>query len=171
MIFIYVFVGLILFILLLSGVMPGKYNVSQTIVINAETGKVFNHVANLNHYRDWNPWQRMDPATVSNVEGTPKSIGHKYSWEGKKTGIGSLTIRSISENRNIEFALEFIKPWKTKADDLWDFQDQQGSCSVTWRNTGELPWPMARLMGPMINKQLRNQFAQGLKNLKETCEA
>jgi uncharacterized protein YndB with AHSA1/START domain len=171
MIFLYVFAGFIALILLISFILPGKYKVEKSIVINAPVEKVFNHIANLNNYRNWNPWQRMDPATISDITGAPKSIGHKYSWQGKKVGEGSLTLRSISENNNIEFELEFIKPWKAMADDLWAFENVPGGCRVTWCNTGALPWPMARLMGPMISKQLNGQFIQGLNNLKESCEA
>jgi hypothetical protein len=42
---------------------------------------------------------------------------------------------------------------------------------VTWQNSGQLPWPMARLMGPMINKGLNKQFGIGLDNLKKLCES
>jgi uncharacterized protein YndB with AHSA1/START domain len=171
MIFLYVFLGFIAAMLLLSLILPAKYNVQQSAVINAPIGKVFDHVANLNNFRNWNPWQKMDPTTISDIEGNPKTTGHKYSWQGKKNGMGSLTIRSIVENKNIDFALEFIKPWKTKADDSWAFEETAEGTKATWRNSGELPWPMARLMGPMINKQLNYQFLQGLKNLKEACEA
>jgi hypothetical protein len=41
---------------------------------------------------------------------------------------------------------------------------------VTWQNSGQLPWPIASLMGPMINKNLNHQFEQGLNNLKKMCE-
>jgi Polyketide cyclase / dehydrase and lipid transport len=171
MIFLYVFFGFIAAMLLLSLILPAKYNVQQSTTINAPVTKVFDHVANLNNYRNWNPWQRLDPTATSDISGTPKTIGHKYNWYGKKIGMGSLTLRGIAENKNIDFALEFIKPWKSKADDSWIFEETTDGTKATWRNSGGLPWPMARLMGPMISKQLNHQFLQGLKNLKEACEA
>ncbi|MBK8952730.1 MAG: hypothetical protein IPM85_11025 [Chitinophagaceae bacterium] len=67
-------------------------------------------------------WQQSDPTTQSTITGTPHRTGHKYAWEGKKVGVGSLTL--LDENtRHIHFELEFIKPWKSKAKDNWLFEE------------------------------------------------
>ena len=85
--------------------------------------------------------------------------------------MGSLKISRI-DNKHIHFNLEFIKPWKSHAKDNWLFEEWgTGETKVTWQNSGDLPWPMARLMGPIINKNLNHQFELGLKNLKKICEA
>jgi ribosome-associated toxin RatA of RatAB toxin-antitoxin module len=167
----YILMGIVGLFFIIPAVMPGKYNVEKSIVINKTPDVVFNHVADLNHYRDWNPWQKMEPGAKANISGTPKTVGHKFDWEGKKIGTGSLTIRSLNPPHKAEIDLEFIKPWAAKADDNWTFEDlKNGSTKVTWNNQGGLKYPMARLMGPMINKNLNQQFEQGLKSLKEMCE-
>lgn len=98
-------------------------------------------------------------------------MGHKFAWDGKKIGQGSLTIKGFTAPQEITLDLEFIKPWKSIALDSWTFDDlHNGSTKVVWENNGPLTYPMARLMGPMINKNLNQQFEQGLKNLKELCE-
>ena len=43
---------------------------------------------------------------------------------------------------------------------------EAGETKVTWQNNGELPFPLARLMGPLLKKNLDKQFGEGLKNLK-----
>ena len=170
MILVYIIAGLIGLIFIIPAIMPGKYSVEKSIVINKMPDVVFDHVANLNHYRDWNPWQKMEPGAKANVTGTPKTVGHRFEWEGKKIGQGSLTIKSVNPPHKAEIDLEFVKPWKSKADDIWTFESQNGSTKVTWLNHGPLAYPMARMMGPMISKNLNYQFEQGLKNLKEMCE-
>ncbi len=151
--------------------MPGKYTIEKSIVINASPDRVYNNVADLNNYRDWNPWQKMEPGAKANISGTPKTPGHKFEWEGKKIGQGSLTIKALNPPYKADIELEFIKPWKSIASDNWTFEDlNNGSTKVTWHNHGPLAYPMARLMGPVINKNLSHQFEQGLKNLKEMCE-
>ena len=68
--------------------------------------------------------------------------------------------------------LEFLKPWKSKAKDSWEFERlDDNETKVIWQNNGELPWPIARLMGPAINKNLSHQFGIGLENLKKLCES
>ena len=171
MIVVYVIIGLIALILLIAAMLPGTYNVEKSKIIKRSPAQVMDRVADLNYYRQWNPWQQMDPTSKSTITGTPKTPGHKYSWEGKKIGVGALTLNAI-DNRHIHFLLEFFKPFKSKAKDNWLFESwgDGNETKVTWQNSGEFPWPVARLMGPNITKQLNQQFEAGLNNLKKMCE-
>lgn len=171
MIFVYIFAGLIVSLLVISALLPKTFNVEKTIVISRPVTEVMNKISDLNYYSKWNPWQQSDPSTKSSITGTPKMPGHKYAWEGKKVGVGSLTLKSL-DDKHIHFDLEFLKPWKSKAKDNWMFEAWgEGETKVTWQNSGQLPWPIASLMGPVINKNLNHQFEQGLNNLKKMCEA
>ena len=89
----------------------------------------------------------------------------------KKRELEVLHLNNLDE-KHIHFDLEFLKPWKSKAKDNWLFEQWgDGETKVTWQNSGELPWPMARLMGPVITKNLTHQFGIGLNNLKNLCES
>ena len=151
--------------------MPKAFNIEKTIVINKSVADVMNRVGDLNYYSKWNPWQQTDPTAKQIITGTPKVSGHKYSWEGKKVGVGSLTLNNL-DDKHIHFDLEFLKPWKSKAKDNWLFEQwgNGNETKVTWQNSGGLPWPIARLMGPMLHKSLSQQFEKGLENLKKMCE-
>ncbi len=164
MIVVYIILGLVGLLLLIAALMPKSYNVEKTNIIKRRAADVMNKVGNLNSYSEWNPWQQMDPTAKATITGTPNT-------SGKKTGIGSLTLRSL-DNKHIHFDLEFLKPWKAKAKDNWLFEPwgNGDETKVTWQNSGELPWPMARLMSPMISKNLNHQFVTGLNNLKKLCE-
>ena len=171
MIFVYILVGLIITLLLVSAVMPKSYSVEKNTVIKLPVAEVMNRISDLNYYSQWNPWQQSDPTAKSTITGTAGTAGHKYAWEGKKVGVGSLTLLS-TDSKHIHFLLEFFKPWKAQAKDNWSFEQwgDGNETKVTWQNSGDLPWPMARLMGPMINKNLNHQFEKGLNNLKKMCE-
>ena len=171
MIFVYIFVSLIVFLLLIAALLPKVYNVEKNIIIKKPMEQVMNYVADLNYYSKWNPWQQSDPTVKNTITGTPKTPGHKYAWEGKKVGVGSLTLNSM-DDKHIHFDLEFLKPFKSKAKDNWLFEPwgDGSETKVTWQNSGQLPWPMASLMGTMIVKKLHPQFEQGLNNLKKMCE-
>ena len=171
MIFVYILAGLVVALLLVAALMPKTFNVEKTIVISRPVPEVMNKISDLNYYRQWNPWQQADPSAKSTITGTPKTPGHQYAWVGKKVGVGNLTFKSM-DDKHIHFDLEFLKPWKSKARDNWMFEHWgEGETKVTWQNSGQLPWPIASLMGPMINKNLNHQFEQGLKNLKKMCES
>ncbi|MFI5132692.1 MAG: SRPBCC family protein [Chitinophagales bacterium] len=170
MIVLYIFIGLVILLLLAAAILPKSYNIEKTAIIKKPVAEVMNRIGDLNFYSQWNPWQQSDPTTKSTVSGSPKTPGHKYAWEGKKVGAGSLAIRDI-DNKHIHFDLEFLKPWKSKAKDNWLFEEWgNAECKVTWQNSGNLPYPMGRLMGPIITKNLNQQFVTGLNNLKKMCE-
>jgi hypothetical protein len=168
--FVIVFVSFIALLLVIAAFLPKRFNIEKTIVIHCSTEIVMNNVGDLHHYREWNPWQQMDPSSKTTITGDPNTKGHRYSWEGKKVGIGSLTLLSL-DAKHIHFELEFVKPFASKAKDNWLFEHWgSDDTKVTWQNSGELPWPVARLMGPLLNKSLNKQFEQGLNNLKKMCE-
>lgn len=171
MIVIYIFVGLFSAVFIIAALMPSSYSIQKSIVVNAPPQKIFENVADLNRYKDWNPWQKMEPQSKTTITGTPATPGHKFEWEGKKIGMGSLTIRDVKPYTDVHIDLEFLKPWKSKANDIWKFEATgSNQVKITWSNNGPLAYPMARLMSPMINKNLNAQFEAGLKSLKELCE-
>lgn len=170
MIILYVILGIIALVLLAAAFLPGKYFIEKSIIIHRPAAEVYNKVANLNHYSEWNPWQKQDPGAMATISGEAGRVGHKYYWNGKKVGDGHLTIRSTAPGKAINFDLQFLKPFKSQAIDAWDFTQTADGTKTVWRNTGELPFPIARLMGPYLTKQLNKQFEEGLQNLKDLCE-
>lgn len=171
MIAVYIVLALLALLLLIAALAPKRYNIEKSIIIVKPLPEVMDKVADLNHFKDWNPWQQMEPGAKAIISGEAKTPGHQYEWDGRKIGAGSLTIRDI-DNRHVHFDLEFIRPWKSKARDNWLFEDWgTGETKVTWQNAGDLPFPIARLMWPMINKNLNQQFVTGLNNLKKLCES
>jgi len=171
MIVVYILVGIIATLLIAAALMPKAYNVEKSTIIHKPIKQVMEQVSNFNNYAAWNPWQKTEPDATKTITGTPGTPGHKYAWQGKKIGVGSLTVNHL-DDRHIHLDLEFLKPWKAKAKDNWMFEPwgDGSETKVNWQNSGELPWPMARLMGPMINKNLNTQFVIGLGNLKKMCE-
>lgn len=171
MIFVYIFVGLITAILLIAALLPKTYNVERTIIIKKPVAHVKKYISDFNHYASWNPWQQMEPAALKTISGLAHTPGHRYEWKGKKIGMGSLTLKNI-DDKHIHIAFESLKPWKAKAKDNWLFEPwgDGNETKVTWQNSGELPWPVARLMGPVISKNLNHQFGTGLENLKKMSE-
>ena len=170
---IYILVGLAVFVatLLVAALfLPSKYHIEKKIVISKPLPEVYERIADLNHYAKWNPWQSADPTAKGTITGEPKTPGHRYAWEGKKTGIGHLTLRDL-DMKHIHFDLEFITPFQSKAGDDWMFEEWgNGECKVTWSNNGSLSYPVARLIGPFMNGMMNKQFEKGLVSLKNMCE-
>ena len=172
MVILYIISGLVMLLvtlLIVALFMPARYHIERTIIIPKPVSYVMERVADLHYYSQWNPWQKMEANSKSEITGEPKTPGHCYSWEGKKIGVGNLTLRDI-DRKHVHFDLEFIKPWKASASDDWHFEEWgTGETKVTWQNNGDLPYPVARLISPMLTRSLEKQFVEGLKNLKSLC--
>lgn len=166
----YGIIGIVVALLVIALFLPAKYYVEKSLVILKPVKEVMVRVTDLNNYARWNPWQQMEPGSKMTIKGEPQLPGHEYRWSGKKIGEGRLILRAI-DHKHAHFNLEFIKPWKSLAQDNWLFEEWgNGETKVTWQNNGDLPYPIARLMGPYLRKQLNKQFEEGLRNLKKLCE-
>lgn len=166
----YGLIGIIVILLVAALFLPSRYLIEKSLIIGKPVKEVMVRVTDLNNYARWNPWQMMEPGSKMTIKGEPHTPGHEYWWSGKKIGEGKLVLRGVDQ-KHAHFNLEFIKPWKSSAHDNWLFEEWgNGETKVTWQNNGDLPYPMARLMGPLLNKQLNKQFEEGLRNLKKLCE-
>src|SRR5688500_5088098 len=92
---IYVLVAIILILLVIALYLPNGYFIEKHAIIKRPCDVVMNKVADLHNYAQWSPWLKMDANSKSKITGTPKMPGHKYTWEGKRIGVGSLTLRDI----------------------------------------------------------------------------
>lgn len=150
--------------------LPKSYRIEKSIIVKASPQRCYDQVADLNQYAGWNPWRRLELEASYIIEGVPKTAGHRYAWDGKKVGTGSITVTKLAPPAAAELALEFVKPFRSKALDSWKFEAEGDATRITWINEGALSYPVARLMGPFISKSLDRQFAQGLENIREICE-
>jgi hypothetical protein len=163
-------VVVIVLLLIIALFLPDGYFIEKSAIIKRPCAFVMDKVADFHNHIQWNPWHQKGSSSDTNITGLSKRPGHKYSWKGTKLGKGSLTLRDIDE-KHIHFDFEFINPIKITSRDNWLFEEWgNDETKVTWQNAGALPYPMGRLMGYMIHKSLKQQFADGLKSLKTFCE-
>ena len=151
--------------------LPNHYSVSNSIEINKPADVVYAQVNDFNKWGTWDPWMEMDPEAKVTVEGTAGTPGHKMSWDGKKSGQGSMTIISAGQNEHVYSQLEFIKPFKATAKDMIKLEANGDKTKVTWTNSGGLSFPFGRLFGLSVDKALGTDQRKGLDKLKKYTEA
>ena len=162
--------GIILFLVLIAFFLPPTYHVERSTEINQPVEIVFDQVVDLNNYMQWNPWTEKDPNVKNKITGEPTVRGMKWSWDGKKTGKGNLTLVEIKRNEFIRNRLVFEYPNQMEADDLWIFEEINGKTIVRWVNSGDLNFPIGRWFGLFMDKMMGKDFEKGLENLKNKCE-
>jgi polyketide cyclase/dehydrase/lipid transport protein len=160
-------------LLAIAGTRPAAFHVERSATTSAPPQAVFEIVNDLHRFPDWSPWQKLDPAMRSAVEGSGVGPGSSYSWAGNdQVGEGRMTITASTPSNHVELRLEFRKPWKSTSDvQLRILPDGEGS-QVTWAMDGTNNF-MAKVMTLFMSmdSMLGKDFESGLANLKRVSEA
>lgn len=170
---IYIIVGIVVLLLVLSLIAPKRYNVFRSIEINKSKSDVFEHLKYLQKQQEWSPWARKDPNMEKKLTGTDGEVGAISYWNGnKEVGEGEQEITKIIDGERIEGELRFLKPWKSTSDCYFDVTDAgEGSTKVTWGFSGKNKFPMSIMMLFMnMDKAVGKDFEEGLSTLKEQLE-
>jgi len=167
----FVLLGIIALILVVAAFLPGSYTVERSVEIAKPPEVVYPLVADYNNWLKWSPWPKMDPDAKQTVTGTAGAAGHSWSWEGEKSGVGSMTLAQVEENRSVQSKLVFKKPMNSEADDYILLEPTPTGTKVTWRNTGNLPYPVGRFFGLGVEGMLGPQFEEGLAGVKSIAES
>ena len=162
---------IIIFGLIALYFLPNHYSVSSSIEINKPADVVYAQIYDFNKWGKWDPWMEKDPEAKVTIEGTPGTPGHKMSWDGKKSGKGSVTIISAGLNEHVYSQLDFIKPFKVTAKDLMNIEAVGDKTKITWTTSGGLAFPFGRLFGLTVDKALGKNQKKGLDNLKKYVES
>ena len=166
----YVLIGIIALLLVVALFLPSTYSVERSVEIAKPPEVVYPLVADYNNWLKWSPWPKMDPEAKQTVTGTPGTPGHSWSWDGETSGVGRMTLASAEENRSVRAKLVFKKPMESEADDSILLEPTPTGTKVTWRNSGNLPYPIGRFFGLGIEGMLGPQFEEGLAGVKSIAE-
>jgi len=144
-------------------------NTHASIDIGVGAGKVLHALTDFNTWPIWSPWIYYERDAKIEYRGTPGQTGHGYTWEGNKTGAGEMMIKNMSSSQ-IECGLTFLKPFKSKADVVFDIADRgDGTSQVTWHMHSSMPFFMFFMVGKM-NAMIRGDYERGLRMLKDYLE-
>ena len=142
-----------------------KIHVVKSIVIHAPVEKIYATLSNFNHWQAWSPWLIMDPDAAVKIAGDAKS----YQWQGTRVGEGNMQILSEQKHQQIDYALNFIKPWKSKAKVSFLLKPVAEGVEVFWSMDSSLPFFMFWMKKMMI-AFIGMDYERGLKMLKEIVE-
>lgn len=155
-----------------AAILPTKYEVTRSVVIDADARIIADHVKSLENMQAWSPWADYDTNMTVTYDGVEGTVGSSSSWSGNEdVGAGKQVITSITPER-IELDLTFTAPYVDSCDVYFDFTDVEDGVHVTWGIKGEMPFPM-NAMGLFMNMDdmMGPDFEKGLGRLKEIAES
>lgn len=165
-------IGIITLVVILLGLIaPKDFSMQRNIQINADSDSIFKMMSDLKKFHDWSPWSKLDPNSKVEYRGTPSTIGHEYYWKGNdKVGEGTLTITKIN-GTNLEYKLNFISPWESKATGNMITEKSENGAKATWIFKTHYGFIESIFMMFMdMEGMLGADFENGLKNLKKIAE-
>lgn len=167
---IFAVIGIVVLLLIVAAFLPSQYRVERSIEINRPDSLVYVKALNFHERRSWDPWIELDPEAQFTVNGPEGQPGWEWSWEGSKTGKGSLTLLKAEANRLIHSRVVFIKPQGGESDVFMRFTPTASGTMVDWSFEGKADYPFGRYLGMMMDKFVGADFERGLANLKRVCE-
>ncbi len=168
-IFLVGFIGLFIFITLLSLLIPSHPKVSRTVVMNSAVGKkVMAQVGDLANWKNWHPFFSSDSVTVS--------FGTKTIGEGGSCDIlynNTTTQLSITKIDSISVTVKLMGKGENDITNqifITDMPSQQ--TRVDWVATTHLHWyPWEKFYAIFIDKLTGPGYEMALNALKQFIES
>jgi len=149
------------------------YVVERSILINAPAERIFEQVADFREWRQWSPWEGLDPELERTYSGPESGKGAIYQWSGnRKAGRGSMTITDVVQPSQVRIDLLFEKPFKARNDIVLAIQSEGSATRVIWTMTGQRTF-MVKVMGLLksMDEFVGPDFEKGLLQLKAVTES
>lgn len=177
---------------------PLPYAASRSILVQAPPERIFVELVDFRRWRDWSPWEGVDPAMRRTYSGPKSGVGAGYAWDGNsKAGEGSMQITAVEPPRSVHIDLHFEKPFPADNRIRLDLEPQEpgsgyasksgsgsaadsgsgpgsgsgASTLVTWSMEGEHTGVM-RVLGRVMSmdRLVGKDFEKGLARLKALVE-
>lgn len=165
-----VVLAIVVILAIVIAMQPENAHIEKSIVINAPADSVFPQVSNYKNFNVWSPWAKMDPEARQSFEGTEASVGSTMTWNGPKTGTGSMRIEEIEQNRRVKSSMTF-GGYDGKFYSEFILTPEEDGTLVTWTYDGPNAGLSGKAMWVIMGSMLSSQYDQGLKDLKDIVEA
>jgi uncharacterized protein YndB with AHSA1/START domain len=148
------------------------FEVTRSTTIAAPPERVHGLLDDFHRWRQWSPWEDVDPNLQRSYSGPDSGVGARYAWEGnRKAGKGNMEITESTPER-VGVRLQFEKPWKATNQVAFELTPSNGSTDVTWRMNGTNKG-FAALFSKVVSmdRMVGKDFEKGLAQLKGAAES
>ena len=150
---------------------PSTFHVERSASVGAAPAAVHANVSDFRNWKEWSPWEKLDPTMKSTYAGPASGVGSSYAWAGNDdVGEGKMTLTDSAPDK-VVIALEFLKPFAATNTATFRFAPEGAGTRVTWAMDGEKNFLSKAfcLFGDM-DAMIGKDFEAGLANLKAAVE-
>ncbi len=169
----YIFIGVIAFILLFALFIKKEYSLVSEITINKPSDVVFDYVTHLSNQKYFSKWVMADPDIKITNTGIDGTVGFISAWTSdlKNVGVGAQEITKIVPGKSYDAELRFEKPFKGVSyanTTLHAVSPGQTKVIITFNTKTD--FPMSAMI-PLIKNMLKKDMDENAANLKRVLEA
>ena len=157
-------------LVLIGFVLPSKWRIERSIVIQAPPEKIYPLIANFKTgWSHWSVFDNEDPTIQYTYMEKDEGVGAARSWTSKKMGNGTQRIVK-ADLSSVEFELEMTQN-HFLLHGIFAFEPMNGSTKVTWTDYGEVDSnPAHRVMAVLMDTMMGSTFERSLSLLKKKAE-
>ena len=159
-------------LLIFAATRPDTFRVERSTSIKAPPEKVFALINDFHNWKQWSPWENIDPNLKRTYSGAARGKGTAYAWEGNsKVGTGSMEILDTTPPAKIVIKLDFMKPFEAHNTAEYTLEAKGDTTNVTWAMYGPSPY-LTKVIGVFMSmdKMVGKDFETGLANMKAAAE-
>lgn len=163
--------GIILLLVIVGFLLPGKFEITRSMSINAPAAYAFEEVNNLQNWNKWSYWNTLDPDMKMEYGDKTSGTGASYTWDGPEVGKGKVTISESVPFSSVKVDLDFMEQGTSLA--WYTFEPEgEGTKATMGFSTDFGMNPIMRWMGvTMFESEMDKAFNYGLTKIKEAAEA
>lgn len=140
--------------------------VSRSARINATPEEIVPLLADLHRWREWSPWEDLDPELQRRYDGPESGVGAGYEWSGnRKAGAGRMQITGVTPG-SVDLDVTFTKPFKSESRSAFRLTAVGDETDVTWQMMTPKSL-VTRIMGIFVSmdKMIGPDLEKGLTQL------
>jgi hypothetical protein len=168
-------IGVLMFTgLLLAGLgalLPRRWHVEESVMINAPPAAIHVWINDLRHWPDWAQWNQADLAPKNQVSSPSAGEGAKLTWYGRGgSDATSGEVRIVRSDPSAGVLFENRTSGGEPSHAQLSYVPRPGVTEVIWRDEGQLPPIVGGLFLDLFQKRLGKHMESGLERLKELVE-
>lgn len=156
------------------GTKDGSFDVSESKIMNAPAGLVYDNVKDYKNWQNWGPWIQLDPNIKISYAEKTEGEGASYSWSSDhmEVGNGSMETTKVIPLKEIDQKIVFNTPiGDSQSDVYWRFDSTEtpGQTKVIWGMKGEQSFMEKVFMAFQkedMETGISTMFQKGLTNLE-----
>lgn len=159
---------------IVAAVQPSSYEVERSKTMSASPEIVYGYLSDFHRWREWSPWDKLDPDMKREFSGAEKGLNAVYTWSGNDdVGQGKMTIIEAKPPRQVGIRLEFITPWEAVNTTRFTLMPGKNGTRVVWHMEGDKGGFMGKFFGLFMNfdAMIGKDFEAGLDQLALKAEA